>query len=269
MSARRLMRPGWSVPAVASKRIRWRWPGLRTTTSTSCSVRGGAPGCWSSRQRTWPERITSSACANSQSAAGLVSPGWAGADSTSSPATSSRPSARRRTSRVGRSMWICSNPSRHSDGTDTAVSTRPSTSASWPWASSRRTPLSSNDGISPWLRASMRSMRTGIPMARVASDSSVGRNSPIRGTMIRLMVPHVSANSSQTVATAQSKTRRKAAAHFKGREGNNSGEFICLQIMTASARRLAACPTPFPNPCLPSSSPPRLPPPAPSRPPPL
>ena len=195
---------------------------LRNSRLTSVRVTGGAARV-SSTQRTWPPCSSSSGCEKNQSASrvsALASP------EASSPATSRRPSARRRSCTWAPSITSCSKPRRQSERTEKAASTRGTFSPASPSAPSALfspsgafgrtvTPCRVMTGISPLETASMRSAVTLAPIAREARRSSRGRKSSIRGTMNQCKKPHATDDSSTSDTSSHSSTFSRRAASRK------------------------------------------------------
>ena len=64
----------------------------------------------------------------------------------------------------------------------------------------------------------MAPMRSSIPSKRVACASSIGRNSPIRGTMTQCSVPQASRNISHAPSNNHKEPRAKADRFFSNAE---------------------------------------------------
>ena len=233
--ARRLKRSPQAGGGVASSRIRWRWPGLRSTACTSVSASIGAPRS-SSVQRSVPPRSTSSVCASAQSAKSVPSRPVVG--DRSSPATSSRPSVRRRMSSSAPSITSCSKPSRQAERGDSAATTLGRRRAMRPSWSNKVMSRNSKEGIRPCERMRSSPMRTGTPSARLACASRPGRKSLIRGTIQPCSRPQLRPTSSQKATTSQSSPRATRAAR-RARRGSRGGRggtaSISSGIMTVAA----------------------------------
>ena len=188
---------------VASSRMEWVRCWLRKTQSTPVKANGGTSRI-SSVQVTVPRRITSSGWLKIQSAPALSALSAAGRGK---PAIQIRPSLVRRTSSSGRSMVSCSKPKPSMERAESAASTEGNLSASRPCTSSRRTFSSSSEGIRPFDRAAMASMRTVTPSNRDTCCSSTGRNSSIRGTMTKCNAPQTMTKAIQADATNQNAAR--------------------------------------------------------------
>ena len=223
MSARRLKRSPHAAGGVASSRIRWRRALLRMTRSACCSSTGARPRS-SSVQRTVAWRTASSRCAKIQSAAQLSLP--CASPVMSMPASSTRPSAVRRTSSTGPSMTNCSKPSRTSERGDSIAITRARRRPSRPWASSSTTSLSSKLGTSQPDVAAIEPMRTGTPSSRPAVASSCGRNSAIRGTIQPCSAPQAMPKTSHIPSTRPSTHGAVTAASLRRREERGVGSVI-------------------------------------------
>ena len=158
----------------------WLRTPLRIRKSSRVNIRGSPPAC-SSTSCTVAWRITNSCCEKNQSAAGeSVSEV---ARMIGNPATYTRPSSARRTSRNGCSTYSWSKSRRNREPSDTEANTRGRRNDSRPCASSSTTPRNSKEGTSPPASASISAIRTGTPSASDAHVSSRGRASEIRGTI--------------------------------------------------------------------------------------
>ena len=200
---------------VASRRSSCLFKGLRDTKSTWLKVSGGgtpiAPFGISSTQCTTPCRMTNSGCEKNQSAAPVLLSSL----EKSKPAMVSLPCASLRTANSGDSIKICSTLNCNNDAGDTDAKIRGNFNASRPASSSKATSFNSNDGIIPTDFAEISPIRTGTPSTWLASISSRGRSSPIRGTITQCNAIQVNAKSTHAATASHSNRRFNAAVIFQ------------------------------------------------------
>ena len=197
---------------VASKRNSCLFKGLRNTKSTWLKVKGGgtpkAPLGISSTQCTMPLRITNSGCEKNQSAAPLE---FLSSFEKSKPAIVNFPCTSRRIFNSGDSIKICSTFNCSKDAGDTDAKIRGNFKASRPAVSNKAMSLSSNEGIMPTDLAEISPILTGIPNTRLASISSRGRSSPIRGTITQCSAIQANAKITHAAIAKPSSSLHSAA----------------------------------------------------------